>query len=340
MNKSIAALAAAVIALYAGAVQAADKVSISALRFVSSSPVFIAKERGYFTAENIDLDIKFFNAAQPVTLAVASGDADFGITGLTGAFYNLAGSGVMKIVASQSREEPGYKFSAYVASTKAFEGGLKKPADFKGRTIGNTTAGSTFHYMLGRLSEKHGFKLSDMSLRALQTIPNMTAALKGAQVDGIIITSNNALQLEAEGSGKIVGWVSDETPWQLGALFARTRLIEENRPLVERFIRAYLRGAQDYAAAYLQRDAQGNRVFGEAAEKLQPIMEAYVDPKPSFDTVKASANYIDPEGRLMVDDIYNQVAWYKAEGLIKPETDAKSMLDLSFVKGHTGVPAN
>ena len=46
--------------------QAKEKVTISALPFISTSPIFIAKERGYFDVEGIDLDIKIFNAAQAV----------------------------------------------------------------------------------------------------------------------------------------------------------------------------------------------------------------------------------------------------------------------------------
>src|SRR5688572_21493781 len=74
-----------------------DKVTISALPFISTAPIFIAKERGYFDAEGIDLDIKIFNAAQAVAVAVASNDADFGITAFTGGFFNLAGKGVLKV---------------------------------------------------------------------------------------------------------------------------------------------------------------------------------------------------------------------------------------------------
>jgi NitT/TauT family transport system substrate-binding protein len=55
---------------------AADAVNIGALRFTSHSPTFIAVEKGYFKAEGIDAKIKFFQAAQPIAVAIASGDID------------------------------------------------------------------------------------------------------------------------------------------------------------------------------------------------------------------------------------------------------------------------
>jgi NitT/TauT family transport system substrate-binding protein len=79
-------------------------------------------------------------------------------------------------------------------------------------------------------------------------------------------------------------------------------------------------------------------VFGEKAHALMPILEKWVQPKPTFDMVKASANYMDSQGRLLVNDIYAQVAWYEREGLVDKSVNAKDLLDLSFVQGHFGVP--
>jgi NitT/TauT family transport system substrate-binding protein len=47
---------------------------------------------------------------------------------------------------------------------------------------------------------------------------------------------------------------------------------------------------------------------------------------------------MDPQGRLIVQDIYDQVAWYKAQNLVDRSVDARSFLDLGFVQGHLRVP--
>lgn len=339
------ALAGLVIATVVGgtvpvSAQTKDKVSIAALPFVSSAPVFIAKDQGHFDAEGLDVEIKFFNAAPPVALAVASGDADFGITGFTGAFFNLAGKGALKVVAAQSREEPGYDFVAYVASQKAYDAGFRSAKQYPGKTVGITAVGSTFHYNLGMLADKYGFKLDQVTLKPLQSIPNMMAALKGAQVDSVILPANNAYALEKEGAGRIIGWVHQETPWQLGALFTSSKNVETRRAIVQKFVRGYQKGAAAYAEAYLQRDAAGQRVFGAKAEALYPILKKYVKPEPTIETVKLSANFIDPKGRLLVKNIYDQVAWYQAQGLVDKDVDAKKFVDLSFVEGHLDVPRN
>ena len=54
---------------------AQEKVSVAVLRFVSSGGLFLAVEKGYFKQEGLDVELKFFEAAQPIAVAVVSGDA-------------------------------------------------------------------------------------------------------------------------------------------------------------------------------------------------------------------------------------------------------------------------
>jgi len=318
--------------------EARPRATVAVLPFMSSAPVFIAQERGYFTADGLDVTIKTFDAAQPIALAVASNDADFGVTAFTGAFFNLAGKGALKVIAAQSREEPGFNFVAYVASNRAYEAGLRSPRDLAGKSVAISTVGSSFHYVLGMLSTKYGWPEGGVQLRPMQSIPNMVAALAGGQVDATILPANNAIQLQNDGSGKIIGWVHEQTPWQLGALFASTSVVRERRPVVEKFVRAYQRGLADYAAAFLGKDASGKREFGEAAEQLMPVLRKWVEPKPTLQVAEAAANYMDPQGRLLVSDIYKQVAWYQAQGLVDRTVKPDDFLDLSFVRGHFDVP--
>ena len=149
--------AMAVLSLPAAPARAADKVSVSVLTFVSSAPLFIAQDRGHFAKEGLEVEIKFFAAAQPVAVAVTSGDVDFGTTGLTAGFFNLAGKGTLKIICAQSREEKGWEFNAYVASNQAYAAGLTGLDKLPGRNFGISTIGSSHHYMLGKLAEKRGF---------------------------------------------------------------------------------------------------------------------------------------------------------------------------------------
>ncbi|MBP2302316.1 ABC transporter substrate-binding protein [Azospirillum picis] len=309
--------------------QAPEKATVGALALSSSGPIFIAKAKGYFAKEGLDVDLKLFTSAQQVPVAVASGDIGFGVTGLTAGFYNLASKGAVTIIAAQSRDEPGFPLSAYMATNAAYDAGLKTPADLKGKRIAITTIGSTFHYMVGILGQKHGFTVKEVTMVPLQGVPQMVAAFKGGQVDAVIAPSTVSRQLAADGAGRILGWVGDETPWQLGALFTSPAMIKEHRPAVEKFMRAYKTALAEYHAAFNSRDAAGKPVKGPGYDELLAIIAEATKQKPEI--VAEGLPYVDPQARLLVEDVVNQVKFWQSEGQVDKALDPKSVMDLSFV---------
>jgi NitT/TauT family transport system substrate-binding protein len=318
---------------FAADAAAAEKLTIGVLRLASSGPVFIAVARGYFAAEGIDAGLLFFDAAQPVAVATVAGDVEIGVTGLTAGFYNLAGKGALRIIGAQSREEPGYHLVAYLASNQAYAGGLTALKDLAGHSVAITQVGSTFHYSVGLLADKLGFPIAQVKLVPLQSMGTIAAAIKGNQVDAGLIPATVALPLVGEGGAHLLGWVGDETPWQLGAIFAAAATLRDRRPAVEAFLRAYRHGARDFHDAFLVKGADGKPSPGADAEALLAII-AKATGQPAAQ-IRDGIPYVDPDAKLLIGDIYRQVAWYQSQGLVEKSVDAKSILDLSF----TGEPA-
>src|SRR5260370_36073316 len=118
--------------LAAGGIARADdalKARVGVLRLSSSAPVFIAQDKGYFREAGLDIELRFFDAAQPIAVATTSGDVDFGITAFTAGLYNLAGKGTLKVIGGMSRDKAGYPLIGYFASNAASSAGLKTPED-------------------------------------------------------------------------------------------------------------------------------------------------------------------------------------------------------------------
>jgi NitT/TauT family transport system substrate-binding protein len=168
------------------------KARVGLLRLSSSAPVFIAKDKGYFRDARLDVELKFFDAAQPIAVATTSGDVDFGVTAFTAGLYNLAGKGALKVIAGMSREQSGYRLIGYLASNDAYAIGLRTPKDLSGKRIAVTQVGSGFHYSLGLLADKYGFKLSEVRIVPLQSLSNAAAALKGESVDAALLPVSTA----------------------------------------------------------------------------------------------------------------------------------------------------
>ena len=178
-----ALLAIPAASMVAPSAHAADKITVGALRFTSHSASFVAFERGYFKDAGLEVEFKFFKAAQPMAVAIASGDVDFGVTAISGGLINLAGKGVIKVIGGALHEEAGIDGQMILASQKAMDAGLKTPADLKGRTFGITQTGSSFHYMAHKIAQKEGFSGSDINFKPLQKVGAIIGALKSEQID-------------------------------------------------------------------------------------------------------------------------------------------------------------
>ena len=305
------------------------KARIGVLRLSSSAPVFIAQDKGYFREAGLDIELKFFDAAQPIAVATTSGDVDFGVTAFTAGLYNLAGKGTLKVIGGMSREKAGYPLIGYFASNKAYEAGLKAPKDLDGKRIAVTQVGSSFHYSLGLLADKYGFKLSDVKIVPLQSLSNAAAALKGETVDAALLPVSTARKLMDDGGAKLIGWVGDETPWQLGAVFASPKTLA-NKALVTKVLGALERADREYHDVILASMKDGKAPINEKTKPLLEIIAKYTNLP--VEQVVGNCAYIDPDGKLDVKNVDNQIKWLQAQGFADKGYDAQSIIAKDYVK--------
>ena len=307
----------------------AKTIRLGVLRLASAGAVFIATEKGYFKDEGLAVELKFFDAAQPIAVAVTSGDIDLGVTAFTGGLFNLSGKGQMKIIAAQSREEPGYPLIAYLASKKAHEAGFRTLADFRGKSVGITQIGSSFHYSMALLAKKLGFPMSEVRLQPLQSLSNVSSALIGGSVEGALLPATVSQPLVDRGDAVRLGFVGDETPWQLGALFAATRFLASDRDAVARFVRAYRKGCRDYHDVLLKKGPDGKLQHGPDAEALLAMISRHVNQP--VDVVAKSLAFVDRDGRLLLDSVADQLEFYQSNGMVDKGFGVKDIVDTSFV---------
>ncbi|TFV47555.1 ABC transporter substrate-binding protein [Bradyrhizobium niftali] len=314
-----------------GAAQAEDalKARIGVLRLSSSAPVFIAQDKGYFREAGLDVELKFFDAAQPIAVATTSGDVDFGVTAFTAGLYNLAGKGVLKVIGGMSREKAGYPLIGYFASNNAYAAGLKTPKDLAGKRVAMTQVGSSFHYSLGLLADKYGFKLADVKIVPLQSLSNAAAALKGETVDAALLPISTARKLMDEGGAKFLGWVGDETPWQLGAVFAAPKTLT-NKVLVTKLLGALAKADREYHDVILAAMKDGVAPINEQTKPLLEIIAKYTNLP--VEQVVGNCAYIDPDGKLDVKNVDNQIKWLQEQGFADKGFDANTIIAKDYVK--------
>jgi NitT/TauT family transport system substrate-binding protein len=324
-SRCIAALAIAAIGWVTEAQAESVKVGLSKL--ISYPGVPIALAHGYFKEQNLDVGMVFFDSAQPISVGVASGDIDFGVSGLSAGFYTLAAQGQLRIIAASAGEEPGFYNLTFVASHKAYDGGLKTVKDLPGHDVAVTQLGTSLHYSIGLAAEKYGFPMSAITIRPLQSNTNVIAALSGGTIDAAVMPSTPTLNPGAKGEIVRVAWVGDVTPdWMGAALFTGTKTANTRHDMVKRFLVAYRKGMRDYHDAISTPDDK--RKDGPDAPAVLKILSDFAGvPEKAIDE---ATPFADRDARVNVHDVAHQIAWYKSQGLLKGEVKAEELVDMRY----------
>ena len=211
----------------------------------------------------------------------------------------------------------------------AYDAGLKSPKDLAGKRVAVTQVGSSFHYSIGLLADKYGFKLSDVRIVPLQSLSNAAAALKGETVDAALLPVSTARKLMDDGGAKLLGWVGDETPWQLGAVFASPKTLA-NKALVTKVLAALDRADREYHDVILASVRDGKAPIDDKTKPLLDIIAKYTNLP--VEQVVGNCAYIDPDGKLDVKNVDNQIKWLQEQGFADKGYDADTIIAKDYVK--------
>lgn len=330
-RRAFAVLAAATVLAGTGAASA-EPIKVGILSLVSHSPSIIAEGKGYFAEQDLEVEFVPFQAAQPMAVAIASGDVDFGMTAMTAGLISLAEKGAVKIIGGALQETPEIDGQKILVSKAAHEAGVKTPADLAGKRYGITTAGSSFHYMAHKIADKEGFERSALELVPLNAVPAVIASLKSGQIDAWSIVPNIAAGLTKGGEVFEIGKVSDYIDgYQVTTVFTSADNVANNRELVEKYLAALSKGVADYNAAFVDKTMSEE----DSAEVVGMIHKYVYSDRPleaADPAIRAGAMRINEDAKLNVSSIEDQLEWFKSENLVPAEASMDKLVDTSFVE--------
>jgi NitT/TauT family transport system substrate-binding protein len=320
----VSVLTAVALAAGAGQAQPLQKVKLGVLKLTASAVLFLGVEKGYFKELGVDPELVYFQAAQPISVALASGDIDVGATGLTAGLYNIVTGGVhIWIVADKGREWPDYNLSALVVRKDLYDGGVRSLRDLRGKKIGVTQVGSTFHYNVGRYLEKEGMTLADVEVVPLQALPALNDALTARRVDAVATAEPFVSRLETSGAGRVLVNTGDTFPWQIATIMYSDKLAR-NRALGVAFMKGYVKASRAYFDAVIAKKS------GPAYDEVVALTARYTGAAPEL--IRRGLPYQDRDGRLMPGDVGRQLAWWHQHGFVKAKLAEKDVVDESFLR--------
>ena len=330
-RKALALMAGAMAAgsLPAPAIAANTRVRVGALRFTSHSGSFVALERGYFADAGLDVELKFFQAAQPMAVAIASGDIDYAVTAISGGLISLAQKGAIKVIGGALAEEEGIDGQQILVSDAAFKAGVTHPSMLDGRSWGMTQTGSSFHYVGSRIAATEGITLS---FRPLQKVGAVIGAIKSGQIDAWSIVPHIAKPLARSGKVHIVGAVKDYVPnYQITTVFTSSGNAANERALTESFLAGFTRGVDDYTAAMIDRTG-GEDGVNAMVDLIHKYVYADRPREKAAPSIINGTMRLNRDAALNLASVQHQLDWFKAEGLVDASISIDDLVDQSYVR--------
>ncbi|GAA4531810.1 hypothetical protein GCM10023174_23800 [Chelativorans composti] len=302
-----ATAAAAAFSLGASA-QAQDKPQIEFLYspFADYAPFFLAKELGYFDEFGLDVTLAPKSGTAETIQMLASGNSIAGAaTWGAGLFNSIRQGATVTIVATLARMPDTVPSpSPFMVSEKAWQDGIRKVEDLKGKRVGIPGPGGFGLYSVAKALEKGGLTLDDIEAIYLPP-PATAAAFANGGLDAGWSIEPFALQLEKEGLGRRL--VEDHTfGTELGFLAFNNEYAKENEDVVVRFLAAFLK-----AARLLDNG-------GWEDEKILDIVAEYTGtPK---DTLKGISYTVRSEdGSIDLASVREQEDFFRSQGALEYE---------------------
>ena len=319
--------AAAAVPMLGRPAYANTKITVGALRITSHAVSFVALERGYFADAGLDVEFKFFQAAQPMAAAIASGDADYAVTAISGGLISLADKGAAKAIGGALSEEDGIDGQKILASDAAYQTGLTHPSKLGGKTYAMTQAGSSFHYMGSKITDAEQV---DVTFKPLQKVSAIIGAMKSGQVDAWSIVPHIAKPLAKSGAVHIIGNVGSYVPnYQVTTVFTSADNAANERAKTEAFLAPFSKGADDFNAALV------GPAGDDAAEDMVKLVHKYAYTDRPYEKAKPSivngAMRINKGVALNAASVQDQLDWFKNEKLVKDHVTFETLVDPSYV---------
>lgn len=271
-----------------------DQVTVGVIPIIDVAPIYLGKEKGYFTSRNIDLTLTLAQGGAAIVPAVVSGQYQFGFSNVISLLVSQQNLGpVLKVVSNgnNSTGNPAADFGGVVVKADST---IQSAKDLVGKKVATNTLKNIVDTSVKELVRKDGGDPKAVSFVELP-FPNMAAALTANQVDAIFVVEPFFSAAKAQGWRTIATWADVAPNLCVALYFTSTQLASRNPDLVRRFTEA-MKESLAYADA---NPNEAKRIIGTYTQITEQVRNSLTLPKWPPDINRAS---IETLGGLAVTD--------------------------------------
>jgi NitT/TauT family transport system substrate-binding protein len=306
--------------------QALDKVSVGIVNTSSDAVFFVADKLGYFRDAGIEVTLTPFQSTPMTVAPLGVGQLDVAGGSPSGGFYNGFARGInIRMVANKSSCPPKFGSSPLVVRTDLVKSGAyKTPRDLKGMKVAEPGPGGVTSAELYKLLVLNGLSYTDV-MHIYMGFPDQVAALSNGAIDASLLDEPSASLAVERGVCVRVAANDSWYPYQdHGELLYGPSMIAR-RDVGMRFMVAFLRAARFYMGGI----ADG-KLRGPNASRIIDILTEATSIKSRTLYSNMVSNAIEPNGKINVDSLSEDLAFYKSAGFCTADIKVAQTLDDSY----------
>lgn len=294
------------------------KLKAVVLPYISSGPLFIAQEEGFFTDQGLEVEfVRMDTGAGPLP-ALETGEVDVAASGPTAGLLNaLARGGTIRIVADKGNLDPaGCTYMALLA----------QPAWIATDPLADPTALTDLRvsidptnfeaFMLDGLLSNYGQTLDNLQVQDIAP-PALADAAQNKAVD--LISVGEPWVTRLLDTGNVALWQSGQEvapDLQFGLILFGKHLLDGDPAVGVRFLTAYLQGVRQYNAGQTDRNIE--------------IMANYTNLDPDL-LRRACWPAMRADGHVNLDSILAFQEWAVEKGLVDQPASAGQLWNEDLV---------
>ncbi|MEU8608240.1 ABC transporter substrate-binding protein [Actinoplanes sp. NPDC048791] len=224
------------------------KVSVGVIPIVDVAPIYLGKQKGFFSGRGIDLTLVPEQGGAPIVKGVLAGKYQFGFSNVTSLMAAKSDGAPLKAVANgvASTGRPGRDFSAVVVA-----GGspIRTAKDLAGKRVAVNTLKNLGDTTVRQSVRQDKGNPATIQFQAMP-FSEMPAALQNQQVDAAWVVEPQLSEVLTQGGQVVASNYVDTAPDLTVAMyFTGTAVIDKDPELVKNFTAAVNESLQ-YAAGH------------------------------------------------------------------------------------------
>src|SRR3954464_4678731 len=310
--------------------QTSTTVKVASAGIASDIGFFIADKKGYFRDEGLDVQLTQMANSPQMIGPLGMGQLDVGAGTVAASLYNAVAQNIaIRAVADKGSMRQGYGFTGLLVRKDLIDSGRYKTyADLKGMKLAVGTFGSANSSAMNEALKKGGLKWSDAASIVALVFPQHIVAYQNKAIDAGMTNEPTATQAAQNGFAVRIAGNDEIYPEQQTAVVLYSEIFARTRPqLALKFMRAYIKAVREYNDAL-----KDGKIAGPNAEEVISILTADTFIKDPAIHRSITPAAIDPDGRLSLAGLRNDLVFFKEQKLIEdPSITVGSIIDTSFV---------